>query len=135
MHNMRKAISVRTRGIMLELLSNAARQGDVRFHLRSNLGWQGCRKGDVGEPVLDDVVRAKIRTRRLLPPQRTLAYRADETPDALHVRRVEVMGASLILTDGSFDPVLPAIGRRRSPVRRVTSKQNRSTIGATSVLM
>jgi hypothetical protein len=37
--------------------------------------------------------------------------------------------------DGSFDPALPVIGRTRSPVRRVTSKRKRSTIGATSLLM
>jgi hypothetical protein len=37
--------------------------------------------------------------------------------------------------DGSFDPEVPVIGRTRSPVRRAISKQKRSTIGASSVLM
>jgi hypothetical protein len=37
--------------------------------------------------------------------------------------------------DGSFDPGLPVIGRKFIPVRRMTSKQKRSTIGAMSILM
>ena len=37
--------------------------------------------------------------------------------------------------DGSFDPELPIIGRMRSPVCRLTSRQKRSTIGARSILM
>jgi hypothetical protein len=36
--------------------------------------------------------------------------------------------------DGSLDPELPVIGRTPNPVRRVTSKQKRSTIGARPVL-
>jgi hypothetical protein len=36
--------------------------------------------------------------------------------------------------DGSLDPELPVIGRTRNPVRRVISKQKRSTIGARPVL-
>jgi hypothetical protein len=38
---------------------------------------------------------------------------------------------SSTLMDGSLDPGLPGIGRKRRPVRRATSKQKRSTIGAT----
>ena len=43
--------------------------------------------------------------------------------------------ASSTLTDRSLESGLPAIARGRNPVRRLTSKQNRSTIGVNSGLV
>src|SRR5262249_22102367 len=68
----------------------------------SNLRWQR-RQGDVGEPVLDDVVWAESRTRRLLPPQRTLADRADEAAHPVDVRRVQVVGHPVGLVTADVD--------------------------------